>query len=50
VLPAKAESVGEDFIAITAERELAPGDATLRISYTGELSRTLRGASRCPRT
>jgi len=41
VLGAKAESVGGDFIAITADREFARGDATLRISYTGDLSRTL---------
>lgn len=38
---AKAESVGWDFIAITTDRELAPGDATLHITYTGEISRTL---------
>ncbi len=38
---AKAESVGGDSIAITADRELAPGDATLHISYTAEISRTL---------
>jgi len=41
VVPARAESAGEDFIAITADRELAPGNAMLRISYTGDLSRTL---------
>jgi alanyl aminopeptidase len=41
VLDAKAESVGGDFIAITADREFAPGDVTLRIFYTGDLSRTL---------
>jgi len=27
VLPAKAESAGDDFIAIAADRELVPGDA-----------------------
>ncbi len=39
--PGKAEPMGGDFVAITADRDLPPGNATLRIAYTGEVSRTL---------
>lgn len=39
--PAQATPASEDFVAITTGGALAPGQATLRMTYTGEISRTL---------
>jgi len=39
--PAQVTPVAEDFVAITTGGTLAPGHATLKIAYTGEISRTL---------
>jgi alanyl aminopeptidase len=39
--PARATPASEDFVAITTGGTLAPGHATLKIAYTGEISRTL---------